>query len=77
MPNTSPTATDTPNATNTDNDDTIVLMSARRSMPKRTRTPTMMPGHAAGEADQHRLAQELREDVPLRRAHRAPHADLA
>src|SRR3954464_15550665 len=31
---------------------------------------------SAGEADHHRLAQELPHDVLLCRAHRAPHTDL-
>src|SRR5687768_7188218 len=34
-------------------------------------------GDATGDADQHRFAEELREDVPLAGAERAPHADLA
>ena len=49
---------------------------AKRSMPKLKPTADDDPGHAAGDADQHRLAQELRKDVLLRRAHRAAHADL-
>src|SRR5207244_5626860 len=34
-------------------------------------------GHAARDADQHRLAEKLKEDVLLRGTHRAAHADLA
>src|SRR5437764_5440464 len=34
------------------------------------------PGDAAGKADHHRFAEELREHVLLPRADRAPNADL-
>ena len=76
MPNTSPTATDTPNATATDIGDTIVLIFAMRSMPIAQNAADDDAGDAAGEADHHRFAEELREHVALRRADRAPHADL-
>ena len=64
MPNTSPTATDTPNATTTDIGDTIVLMCAMRSIAEREDAADDDAGDAAGEADHHRLAQELRAACP-------------
>ena len=65
MPNTSPTATDTPNATTTDIGDTIVWI-LRDALDRRRSAIAADDdaGDAAGEADHHRLAEELRAARP-------------
>ena len=77
IPKATPTESDTPKATTTDRNETIVVMPANRSNAGAQAGADQDAGDSPGDADQHGFAQELEENVFLGGAHGAAHPDLA